>query len=343
MAAPAPEPQEKVNLSWKERLTLIDTLNRLPLSQFLVIETALAVPADVLPGLDAPQGQRSAALMRWLEGSSGPGNLGPLLDVLNEIGIQVFGRSASQMKRNDTATRTLKVKLEGDFNELDREQLKKLLMAFQELAQDFNVEMNRVSPGSIDIELKGTASSLRRIKELIDSHEFDSIAGLAGLGTGDIISITKVIGLDLGEADLRRADLIRADLAMANLRGALLIGANLIEANLRGADLREANLYGANLRGADLRRVNLHRADLSEAILVGADLIGTNLREANLREATLSGADLREADFSGANVEKAFFANSSGLTPDTKLNLLLRGAIFQDFPGPDVRSYGLRS
>ena len=45
----------------------------------------------------------------------------------------------------------------------------------------------------------------------------------------------------------------RADLGEANLRGADLRGANLGEANLRGADLREADLRGADLRGADLR------------------------------------------------------------------------------------------
>jgi len=56
---------------------------------------------------------------------------------------------------------------------------------------------------------------------------------------------------DLGEANLRKADLRKVDLG---------------EANLRKADLRKADLSFANLRGADLREADLSEATLSEAI-----------------------------------------------------------------------------
>ena len=62
---------------------------------------------------------------------------------------------------------------------------------------------------------------------------------------------------DLGEANLRGADLREADLCEANLCGANLRGADLGEADLCGADLRGANLCGANLRGADLGEADL--------------------------------------------------------------------------------------
>ena len=90
------------------------------------------------------------------------------------------------------------------------------------------------------------------------------------------------LGITLGEAVRKKADLSGADLSGANLRGA-----NLSGANLRGADLSGANLSGANLSGA-----NLFKANLSEADLRGADLSGANLFKANLWGADLSGANL---------------------------------------------------
>ena len=51
-----------------------------------------------------------------------------------------------------------------------------------------------------------------------------------------------------------------ADLGDANLRGANLVCANLVGTNLRGANLGDADLGGANLRGA-----NLGGADLGDA------------------------------------------------------------------------------
>ena len=95
---------------------------------------------------------------------------------------------------------------------------------------------------------------------------------------------------DLGEADLRGANLCYANLREADLRDADLRGANLCYANLRDADLRDADLRGANLGEADLRDADLREADLRDANLGGADLRGAGLRGANLRDANLRDA-----------------------------------------------------
>jgi hypothetical protein len=81
--------------------------------------------------------------------------------------------------------------------------------------------------------------------------------------------------LDLGETDLRGANLIEANLSRAFL----------LRVNLRGAGLMEANLSGAFLIRADLSRACLIRADLSRAFLDGANFNGADLSGANLSEA----------------------------------------------------------
>lgn len=178
----------------------------------------------------------------------------------------------------------------------------------------------------------------------------------------------------LTKADLSRAKLSGANLFEANLREAKLRGANIREANLSGANLTEANLFGTYLFGAYFRRAyfrgfrlqrvrifgvrlfgsdlfvsgarlygaNLFGSDLSGADLSGADLseanfFGVNLRRADLSGANLFGTDLSGADLSYANVKNARFANNLGISEDLKLDLIDRGAIFDDSSGDRSR------
>ena len=129
--------------------------------------------------------------------------------------------------------------------------------------------------------------------EVIFSHECEdnSIA--------KTVKETLMGDANLGDANLRGADLRDAYLGGANLRGADLGDANLGGAylggaNLRGADLRDAYLGGANLRGADLRGADLRDAYLGGAYLGGAYLGGANLGGANLGGANLGGANYNE-------------------------------------------------
>ena len=92
-----------------------------------------------------------------------------------------------------------------------------------------------------------------------------------------------------------------------------------------GADLHETNLRGKNLQGANFKRTNFSSANLSN----------TDLRGANLSYSDLSGADLRNSDLSNANlsftrVENAKFGNNKGIYERLKLDLIERGAIFEE-------------
>lgn len=131
----------------------------------------------------------------------------------------------------------------------------------------------------------------------------------------------------------KRADLRGADLGEADLKGA----------NLREADFRGANLGEADLRGANLRKANLGWANLSEADLRGADLRGANLGWANLRGTNLGGARLSEAnlDFSvfplwcGAlsvqadeRIVRQLIYHTLRLAQNAKMDCALKAALF---------------
>jgi uncharacterized protein YjbI with pentapeptide repeats len=122
----------------------------------------------------------------------------------------------------------------------------------------------------------------------------------------------------LHKADLYRAKLSEADLSGANLSGANLYRADLHENNLAKADLREARLLSANLRGANLYKAELQKAKLNSANLREANLRGALLFEAELCGADVRGADIIEADFGSASVDglKIDRIQSDSLDPD---------------------------
>ena len=70
-------------------------------------------------------------------------------------------------------------------------------------------------------------------------------------------------------------------------------GVNLTEANLRRANLTKANLTEADLRGANLTRADLTGANLTEADLTGANLTEADLTGANLWAAQGISAEIR--------------------------------------------------
>lgn len=114
--------------------------------------------------------------------------------------------------------------------------------------------------------------------------------------------------IELPQADLRGAHLLRADLADAELNRARLDHSNLEGARLGKARLSEASLCGASLNGADLTEADLQNADLSEARLEGACLAG-----ADLCGACLSRIAGQPASLSGARID-ASMCERSGLS-----------------------------
>jgi uncharacterized protein YjbI with pentapeptide repeats len=79
--------------------------------------------------------------------------------------------------------------------------------------------------------------------------------------------------------------------------------------------------------------VNFIRGDLTGANLKGcrlleADLLFANFTEADLRDADLRGATLNETVWLGALVKGCDFGTGIGLTNKQRIDLKVRGAIF---------------
>ncbi len=81
--------QPKAALSIEERLTLIKTLNGLPDAQFNELIFAIEAPPGIIPGATSATGNRASELLRWAEGSTGPG-----LDKIQEILNLIFGKKS---------------------------------------------------------------------------------------------------------------------------------------------------------------------------------------------------------------------------------------------------------
>jgi uncharacterized protein YjbI with pentapeptide repeats len=97
------------------------------------------------------------------------------------------------------------------------------------------------------------------------------------------------------------------DLArVGRTRWDILVGANLQDDNLLRAELENAHLIGANLQGD-----NLNGAQLQDAFLDGTNLEGANLHGADLTGADLSRTDLTGANLHGATLTGAVWSNTT--------------------------------
>ena len=98
----------------------------------------------------------------------------------------------------------------------------------------------------------------------------------------------KLNGLEMPDADLRRASFVYRELRGANFRAADLTAASLQGCDLRASDLSGARLdrttfYLADLRGANLSNAQVNGSYFQQARLEGADLSGVDLSNSDLR------------------------------------------------------------
>jgi uncharacterized protein YjbI with pentapeptide repeats len=253
-------------------------------------------------------------------------------------------------------TKRLCFAIAGSIEEIDKNKLDAIVALLQKLGGDTTIEILDIDEGSIKLILGGSPEALERIESLFLSGELTEVLGTLVqdayfLQRAELILLIhknggaaqNLRGVDLSEVNLFGANLRGADLREADLRGADLSGADLRGADLRGADLRGADLRGADLSGANLSRAtliqaNLFGANLSSVNLSGANLSRADLSRATLRGATLRGATLRDANLNRADLSEAIFGNNSGLSESDKLDIEMRGAIFQDSPESDVPS-----
>ncbi|HEU4326233.1 MAG TPA: toll/interleukin-1 receptor domain-containing protein [Roseiflexaceae bacterium] len=102
---------------------------------------------------------------------------------------------------------------------------------------------------------------------------------------------------------------IKPDLEDAQLFRSHLRGIDFSQCNLQGVNLEEANLRRADLVGANLTKVNLQRCDLRGANLSRANLESANLRYSILNRAIFAGSVLCDCNMHSATVEDTIFTN----------------------------------
>lgn len=174
-----------------DRLEIIQTLNSLPLTQFIELEYALNPPPGILSPIQEKQGIRSIELLKWLEGSTGPG-----LSLLVEILQKCAGISLKISKPNRLSSRQIAFTLSGNIEEIHQQQLLTLVDAIRKITGDQLIEIIRIEKGSIKLILGGTEDGLRRLKEvfkngLLERIEDFFVEEIDYVGQADFTSETK--------------------------------------------------------------------------------------------------------------------------------------------------------
>jgi uncharacterized protein YjbI with pentapeptide repeats len=121
-----------------------------------------------------------------------------------------------------------------------------------------------------------------------------------GVGAWHRWRVEEQVTPDLGGADLAGYRLLKVDFGQSDLRKA-----TLTEGNLPYANFQEANLEHAHLSSARLNWANFASADLSKANLTGCQLYGANFSKAWLGGANLKNAVLGDTVFAATNLKNA--------------------------------------
>ena len=334
----------KQELSTEDRLLLIQTLNALPKTQFDEIVFALKPPPGNVPDNPAPQGERVAALLKWVESPIGPGLLA--IDHLLQTFIPTkFGPQIQHIE----------LTLKGEIDSTTATRMREFVDFLRSETKGNSISISFFEEGSIKLVLSGTPEDLEKLQKFIESGGPESL---------DMPQVETVESVDSNSTKARKARLIqvlvpsrpptlallqenireknkqrrrrlqtwfrsspasdkRIDLKNADFRGSNLRYVDLRRVDLREADLSNADLSGAALNEAELRAAKLSNAYLSYAYLIGADLIGADLSYADLFRADLSYADLSYANLSHANLSEA--------------DLRAAKLRFADFSGADFR------
>lgn len=243
----------------KERFELVQIVSQLPAAQFEQLVFALNPPAGIISPSSAAQGGRTAELLQWTEGLTGPG-LETLIEVLQDVlGTDIFlGRPSSQRdKHQETVSREPST----------------ILAEGVQVWNEWRADNPTVTPNLHSIDLRNL--------DLTEVNFFSVDLSSANL------SAAVLKNADLRGSKLVGATLSHANLLEANLRNANLIRADFYEANLRDTDLRDTDLSQANLRDSNLRASQVLGASFKQADLTGACIedwqLGTSTRLQQVR------------------------------------------------------------
>jgi uncharacterized protein YjbI with pentapeptide repeats len=143
-------------------------------------------------------------------------------------------------------------------------------------------------------------------------------------------------GIDLSPAanrglvDLTGVDLFEADLRKANLSSVVLVDAKFRGANMDGVNMKASNLHGVDLTNAHADEADFSNADMTGSVLRNLHAEGSNFDGTRMDEIDATGADFAFGSFSDARISSVapLKANFSGA--------ILRGTFFQGSPLSNV-------
>ena len=173
-----------------ERRRLRQTLNALPLSLFEDLVYDLAVPAGILPGVEASQPKRCRALLSWAESTEGIG-----LAQVEELLIPMI---AEQARRTQTY---LDFVIKGKITNQTISEVEPIIQLLRQITGDDSINISFVDKGSIRIVLTGSSDGLKKLQGLYESGELEGL---------DIPSVEIVRPVDNDTAGARKARLVEA-------------------------------------------------------------------------------------------------------------------------------------
>ena len=177
--------EEERELSARDRLCLIQTINALPPTQFDELVFALDPPKGVVASNIAAQGQRSKDLLDWLEGSTGPG-----LAAADEV-LQVLIPKATK-----TAPQPVAFVLMGRMGDLAPSELEAIVELLRQKTGDDSISLAFSREGSIKLILNGSPEGLAKLQEMFEAGELEQL---------NLPLVEVVASIDTNTEDARKA------------------------------------------------------------------------------------------------------------------------------------------
>lgn len=163
MTESVPASQLRTKLSRKERLYILRTVTALVSQQFDQLLFALNPPKGIVPPASAPQGDRSKALLDWVESPAGPG-----LAAVEEVLQDIIPTAA------ETVGHFIGFTITGNLGDCSPADLEAVLQILRQITGDDSITLICQEKGSIKLVLSGSSEGLEKLQELFESGELAS-------------------------------------------------------------------------------------------------------------------------------------------------------------------------
>ncbi|MEM9484857.1 MAG: pentapeptide repeat-containing protein [Cyanobacteria bacterium P01_F01_bin.116] len=335
-------PETTSHLSTVERLRLVQTLNALPSAQFEELLVALNPPNGNIPDDTASQAKRSAALFQWIESPIGPG----ITELEGALGLIIATES-------HVAQTFLSFAISGKISSETVTEVRAIVELLRKKTGDYSIDVAFFKEGSINIILTGLPEGLKKLQELFEASELDSIGGK---------QVNAVHTVGIATADARKALLVQAlklasnsNLDFAKARAIIQLLAKVLDSarnNARNSARAIENINSTIFRAIDIDHAIDHARD-SDSDLISArtvinmlattiDFIHVRVIDGAIDRAighartlvnTLSGARDLFRDSVASVIDSALsdaLANASDIEDILSLAIITANRIYQD-------------